>query len=96
MQQLLQNQMLKKYAYNSIHIFTSCRESQLPASHSGIISSKGIITDSAPGIVVADLYTTLLCRCATNQSDCTLCTTYVCTKEQLKWVICMLHKKLVN
>ena len=51
------------------HTHTKSGESQLSAGHIGIIGRPQVITDSAPRLSVAHLYTSLPWYCTTSQSD---------------------------
>ena len=50
-------------------IFTSCIESQLSAGNYCIKISPGVITHSAPGLIPANLHTTLVDSCSSHESD---------------------------
>jgi len=59
----------RTHAHTYTHTHTKSGESQLSAGHIGIIGRPQVITDSAPRLSVAHLYTSLPWYCTTSQSD---------------------------
>ena len=63
---------------------TCSRVTQLSASHIGINSGPEVITDGSPHIAQADLYTTSVWCCPTNQPDVTSPASY--RREKSKYL----------
>ena len=70
---------LNQYADAVVYVYTCWCKSKLSAGHISISSPPGIITHSAPCIVVADFHSTFITVCTTSKPDVSI-STWCCSK----------------